>query len=84
MQLVNEVKLACDKTEEAITKYIEEFSKRGISFENKNKFIHALNIVKTIRDTVNEENQEEKRNSLLDLQGYLDETFLSVKEEMKR
>ena len=84
MQLVNEVKLACDKTEETITKYIEEFSKRGISFENKNKFIHALNIVKTIRDTVNEENQEEKRNSLLDLQGYLDETFLSVKEEMKR
>ena len=84
MQLVNEVKLACDKTEETITKYIEEFNKRGISFENKNKFIHALNIVKTIRDTVNEENQEEKRNSLLDLQGYLDETFLSVKEEMKR
>lgn len=84
MELVNEIKKTCEILEKVIKNYVLTFRKQEVSEEDINEFYIISNIIRTIKDNVNENNKEQMREQLVNIQGEIDDLYLNLTSKVNK
>ena len=84
MELVNEIKKTCETLEKVIKNYVLTFRKQEVSEEDINEFYIISNIIRTIKDNVNENNKEQMREQLVNIQGEIDDLYLNLTSKVNK